>query len=228
MLDLLFDTELSMPQAVLIMVFSLVVIFVSLAIHEFAHAFAAYKMGDDTAKMAGRLTLNPLKHIDPMGFFWFLLIGVGWAKPVPINPIKFKKYRTGTRIVSIAGILANFLLGLLAAILYAILGATVGFVSEAMFYVSIFLQYFMIINSALVLFNLLPVYPLDGFTFITTFMKGENKYIKFNLKYGSLILIGLLLFSGIFSVMFPIDLLDFYLTIVYNFVYTPITWLGVL
>lgn len=222
------DSELSIQQAVLIIVFSLVVIFVSLAVHEFAHAFAAYKMGDDTAKQAGRLTLNPFKHIDPVGFVWFLLIGVGWARPVPINPVKFKKYRTGTRIVSLAGVMANFLLGLVAAIIYAILFAVVRFESEEISYIGILLEYFMVVNSALCLFNLLPIYPLDGFTFITTFMKSENKFIKFNLRYGSLILIGVLLFSGIFSMFFPIDLLSSYLSILYDFVYIPITWLGVL
>ena len=223
MLDTLVNSSnLTIQQAVLLVVFSLVVILISLSVHEFAHAFVAYKMGDDTPREAGRLTLNPFKHIDPSGFFWFLLIGVGWAKPVPINPLKFKKYKTGTRLVSVAGIIANFVLGLISAIIYAILHATIGESSEAIGYVYLLLDSFMMVNSALVLFNLLPFYPLDGFTFITTFMKSENKYIKFNMKYGHLVLLGIILVGSV------IFIFDFYLMLIYLFIYWPITLLGVL
>lgn len=223
MLDTLVNSSnLTIQQAVLLVVFSLVVILISLSVHEFAHAFVAYKMGDDTPREAGRLTLNPFKHIDPSGFFWFLLIGVGWAKPVPINPLKFKKYKTGTRLVSVAGIIANFVLGLISAIIYAILHATIGESSEAIGYVYLLLDSFMMVNSALVLFNLLPFYPLDGFTFITTFMKSENKYIKFNMKYGHLVLLGIILVGSL------IFIFDFYLMLIYLFIYWPITLLGVL
>ena len=223
MLDLVaLASDMTLPQAVLLVVFSIVAILISLTVHEYAHALVACKMGDDTPREAGRLTLNPMKHISLGGLFCFIILGIGWAKPVPINPIRFKKYRTGTRLVSIAGIIANFALGLLAAIVYAILNATIGSGGEVMAYVNILLQYFMMINSALVLFNLLPFYPLDGFTFITTFMKAENKYIKFNMKYGQLVLLGIILFTSLFY------LFDMYLSLIYMFIYFPITLLGVL
>ena len=88
---------------------SVVVFFISLAMHEFAHGFVAYKMGDPTPKMAGRVTLNPFKHLDLMGFLFFIFFGFGWAKPMPVNPLNFKKYKKGVRLVSIAGVLTNFL-----------------------------------------------------------------------------------------------------------------------
>jgi len=225
---ILYSSDITVQQAVLMIIFSLVVILISMTVHEFAHGLVAYKMGDDTAKLSGRLTLNPFKHIDPLGFFWFILIGVGWAKPVPVNPLKFKKYRTGMRLVSIAGVGANFILGLIASIIYAVLLATVGIGGEAVFYVYLLLELFMITNSALILFNLLPIFPLDGFNFVTTFMKGDNKFIKFNMRYGYTLLIGIILVSSLFSMMFGIDLFSLYLSLINDLIYTPITLLGVL
>ena len=114
---------------------------ISLTIHEFAHGLAAVKMGDPTPKMAGRLTLNPFKHLDLKGFLLFILLGVGWAKPMPVNPMNFKKFKKGTRIVSIAGVLANFIIGLLAAIILAIIFANVGSASVGLSYVIEILLY---------------------------------------------------------------------------------------
>ena len=82
---------------------------IAMSIHEFAHAKVAYILGDDTAKLSGRLTLNPLAHISPIGLVCFLLVGYGWATPVPVNPLRFKKYRLGMFLVSIAGVITNFI-----------------------------------------------------------------------------------------------------------------------
>ena len=195
--------------------------------HELAHSFTAYKMGDPTPKLMGRLTLNPFKHLSLGGFLMFVLLGIGWAKPVPINPLNFKKYRTGIRLVSISGILTNFMLGLIAAIIYAILLPTVGYINTAMECVFLVLQYFMVVNSFLALFNLIPIYPMDGFNFVTSFMRADNRYIKFNVKNGLKLLLCILLVTLLIETIFSFDLLDWYLSILYNYVYLPISLLGV-
>jgi len=224
---LIFNTILSnnlaIEDAIIMLIFSIVVFFISLALHEYAHSLAAYKMGDLTPKMQGRLTLNPLKHLDVSGFLAFLFLGFGWAKPVQINPLNFKKYRTGMRIVSIAGVLMNVFIGLLAAIIYAVLLATVGASSEVMVYIYLLLEMFMVVNSALAIFNFLPIIPLDGYNFITSFMKTENKFIRFNLRYGNILLFGVLIANIVLS-RFGFNILS----ILYNYVFTPIKYLGVL
>ncbi len=225
---LLFGSDMTAEQAVINFVITIIVFVISLSIHEFAHALSAFKQGDPTAKLAGRLTLNPFKHLSPSGFLMFVFFGVGWAKPTPVNPLNFKKYRSGIRKVSSAGVIANFILGLISAVLYAILYWTIGVPNEFMMYLLLILQYFMLINSFLALFNILPIYPLDGFNFITSFMKTENKYIRFNLKNGNNILIGILLTSLIIEIIFGFDLIDLYLSLLYNYVYMPITFIGAL
>ena len=224
---MLFDTLLSGSSisgySIIMFVFSIIVFFISLALHEFAHALAAYKMGDPTPKAQGRLTLNPIKHLDLSGFLCFMFLGFGWAKPVQINPLNFNKYRTGMRIVSVAGVLMNVFIGLLSAVIYAILLATVGLPSEAMLYVYLLLEMFMIVNSALAIFNFLPIMPLDGYNFLTSFFKSENKYTRFNLKYGTILLFAVLILNIILSRYFNFNII----TLLYDFVFTPIKFIGV-
>ena len=224
---ILFNDYYTPKEAVIVFLITIFVYLISLSLHEFAHSYTAYKMGDSTPKISGRLTLNPFKHLSMSGFLMFVLLGIGWAKPVPINSLNFKNYRKGIRLVSISGILTNFLLGLLCAILYSVLFSTVGYVNVAMEYVFLILQYFMIVNSFLALFNLIPVYPMDGFNFVTSFMRADNKYIKFNVKNGLKILLTILLVIIIIELLFSFDLLDWYLTLLYNYVYLPICFLGV-
>ena len=199
----------------------------SLSVHEFAHAVSAYAMGDKTAKMAGRMTLNPFKHIDLSGFILFIFLGVGWAKPVPVNPMNFKKFKKGNRIVSVSGVLANFFLGLIAAITCAILFVTVGVEVAAMEYVYTVLFYLMLVNSFLALFNLLPFAPLDGFNFIATFLKPDNKFLNKMLHNGFRILIVLIVISLFTDIFFGVDIFSWYLSVLYNYVYVPITFIGV-
>ncbi len=224
---ILFNNYYTPEEAVIIFLITIFVFFISLSIHEFAHAYSAYKMGDDTAKLAGRLTLNPFKHLSMSGTLFFILFGIGWAKPTPVNPLKFKKYRAGIRWVSSAGVLSNFLLGLLSAGIYAILYHTVGASNVAMEYVLLILQYFMLVNSYLALFNILPIYPLDGFNFITSFMRADNKFIHFSVKNSNIIIICVLVISLILEVFIGVDILSWYLSIIYNYIYLPIIFLGV-
>lgn len=214
-------------EAVIVFLITVFVFLISLSMHEFSHALMAYKLGDITPKVTGRLTLNPFKHLSLSGFLWFIILGIGWAKPVPVNPLNFKKFRTGIRCVSIAGITANFVLGLLAAIIYAILAATVGFSSVAMDYVFLVLQYFMIVNSFLALFNLLPIYPLDGFNFVSSFLRADNKFIQYNVKNGYKILLVILLICLLIEILFSFDILSWLLSLLYNYVFVPIALLGV-
>ena len=174
----------------------LVVLF-SLTIHEFAHAFAAYKFGDDTAKLAGRLTLNPFKHLDLWGSVCLLLVGFGWAKPVPINPLKFRQYKKGMFWVSSAGIITNFVLG----IIFSVAAYLLQFVCAHNYFL-LFLYFFFAfgcsLNFALAIFNLLPLYPLDGFNMISAYAKYDNKFVNFMHKYGQLIML-ILIISSAFS-----------------------------
>ena len=146
-------------------VLNLIVLLLSLTFHEFFHAFSAWKLGDDTAARMGRLTLNPVPHIDPIGTLLLPLLNapIGWAKPVPVNPSRFRKgvnMSTGDIIVSAAGPLSNLLLGLIAAI---VLGLVFRFAPDLQGGgVSAFLQRLMMVNAGLAIFNLLPVPPLDG------------------------------------------------------------------
>ena len=169
-------------QSVISYLLGIVTLFMSITCHEYAHGWAAFKMGDSTAKDAGRLTFNPFRHMDPVGTL-LILVGapIGWAKPVPVNPNNFTgKYRgrRGTVIISLSGITANLLLAIGAYLLqsviqvsYAVSGRDpAGWAGNLMVYVLIFCLLMFYRNIALAIFNLLPVPPLDGFKFISVFL----------------------------------------------------------
>lgn len=199
----------------------LIAILGAIILHEFAHGVVAYWNGDYTAKMNGRLSLNPAKHFDPIGFLMLALIGFGWAKPVPIDSRNFRNYKRGMITTSIAGVVCNVIQAFLAmsciAILAAILGDTVVFESRnfAYYFVNFtvyLLQYSATVNLTLFAFNLIPIYPLDGFRVVETLAKPYNRYVEFNYRYGSFLLLGLLVLSNVLGYISPyLDILGLYM-----------------
>jgi len=159
----------------------------SIIIHELAHGWVAYRMGDPTAKYAGRLTLNPLKHIDPIGTAMLFVFGFGWAKPVPVNLQYIRHARLGLILVSSAGIIANMIFAFLAVLLLRM------FSPSPSGSPGLFLYYLAQINIMLASFNLIPIPPLDGSKILMGFMPERLQYAFSRLEpFGLFIIIGLL------------------------------------
>lgn len=211
------------------MLLSLPAIFISLSVHEAAHGYAAYKLGDPTAKNLGRLTLNPLKHIDPIGFICMFLFGIGWANPVPVNSRYFKKPRRDMAITAAAGPLSNLFLAIIFTLLLRLLMIPVGirysdsFVStdSAIYYSSsleddkvfwiltilVCILYFgIVLNLSLMLFNLIPLPPLDGSRIAYIFM--PPKWYFGIMKYEKYIMIGFLVLLYLGVLTLPINFLS--------------------
>ncbi len=166
-----------------------------LSLHEFAHAFVAVKCGDMTPKAFNRYTLNPFAHFNLLGLMSFMLVGFGWAKPVPINPSNFKHYKRGCFFTSIAGIVANYLLAFVALPLCML---SVLYVPEFGYFTFVLqnaLGYVYLFSLSFAVFNLLPIYPLDGFRAIDSFTKKRGNFYMFLRTKGYYILLGLFVIS---------------------------------
>ena len=191
-------------------------ILMALSIHEFSHAYVAYKCGDDTARLLGRVTLNPIKHIDPMGFFMLLIAGFGWAKPVPVSPNRFKKRVRDDIFVSLAGVVTNLITAFFSVAILGLLqllaksNATF-FESSKYWYllfylVFLFFTFFVMINIGLALFNIIPIFPLDGFHVLQNLLGADSRVVWFLRRYGMYILLGLIVLG-----MFMWTPLDWYI-----------------
>jgi Zn-dependent protease len=172
--------------------FLIISVIIASTFHEFAHAWTAYQLGDLTAKSQGRLTLNPLKHIDPLGAIMLVLIGFGWSKPVPVNPNNFEKPVLDNAVVAAAGPISNLIMIALVALPLRLLQFVVS--PEVFNILLIFAIPFIRINSILALFNLIPIPPLDGSRIIKVILPKSLRYAWESLdRYGFIILMALLL-----------------------------------
>lgn len=164
---------------------------VAISVHEFGHAYSAHLLGDDTAKMYGRMTLNPAKHLDIMGLIAMLIVHIGWAKPVPVNPNNFKNYKVGNVIVSLAGVTANIIISIICVIIkkhvnmYAITEITSAII---------------IYNVSFAAFNLLPIPPLDGWGVISLFIPYKYNEIAYKYESMSSIIFLVLIITGAYSI----------------------------
>ena len=164
---------------------------VAISVHEFGHAYSAHLLGDDTAKMYGRMTLNPAKHLDIMGLIAMLIVHIGWAKPVPVNPNNFKNYKVVNVIVSLAGVTANIIISIICVIIkkhvnmYAITEITSAII---------------IYNVSFAAFNLLPIPPLDGWGVISSFIPYKYNEIAYKYESMSSIIFLVLIITGAYSI----------------------------
>ena len=155
------------------------IIFCVLPIHEFAHGYVACKLGDDTARLKGRLTMNPLAHVDPFGALMVILVGFGYAKPVPVNLGKFKrgKRKQYMALTAFAGPVSNIIMATIFTFFYCLIYHKFIYINNAMVYVALFLSVAAQINISLAVFNLLPIPPLDGSRILNAFLP-DRLYFK--------------------------------------------------
>ena len=202
-----------------------IVALIALPIHECAHGYAAYRMGDNTAKRQGRLTLNPLMHFDLFGTIAMILFGFGWAKPVPINPLNFDNPKKGMMLSSLAGPLSNIGLALVSMVLYKLsyipeyMGISGAFFST----VQMFLLYMISINITLGVFNLIPIPPLDG-SRIATYFLPRHIYFKI-MQYENIIFIALIAVLWLGILDGPITFVSSAVTGILDFITRPIDWI---
>ena len=188
----------SIPEIVI----SLFAVLLTLTIHEYSHGYAAYKLGDDTAKMYGRLTLNPIKHLDPIGALLMLIGGFGWAKPVPINTRYFKNAKWGMALSALAGPVSNFVLSFVSYIIYYLLASKLPWhtfsdgVYNLLFAVVMLFAISATMNLSLAIFNFIPIPPLDGSRVLFAFLPGR---IYFAVMRYEQIIMGLLMAAIVFG-----------------------------
>ena len=194
-----------LPMEVLIILLPILIF--SLCFHEFSHGYIAYRLGDHTAARSGRLTLNPLAHLDPIGSLMILFVGFGWAKPVPVNPINFSNPRVDMMKVAFAGPASNLILAFISGLMIRFANYS-DLMNNGILYQTLYV--FSFINIALAVFNMLPVAPLDGSQIFGNMISKNNPELAWKLQmYGPKILMGLILigivtpFSLLGTIMMP-------------------------
>ena len=209
---MLFDilNELGSQQQIIITIFAYaVILLIAIPIHECSHCFMAYLLGDDTGMRSGRVTLNPIRHWDPMGTIGILTVGIGWGKPAPVNPIRGRKVsaRAFMAITAAAGPISNILL----SYIFILIGKLVWFLfgasnPEVVIYVYFAFIMAARINISLAVFNLLPIPPFDGSRILLVFLK-ERTYFKL-MQYEQYIMIGVLLICWTGILDYPLTFLN--------------------
>ena len=179
----------------------------SLTVHEYAHARMALAFGDPTAKLNGRVTLNPLAHLDPIGTLALFLVHFGWAKPVPVNPMNLHPRRLGDIMVSLAGPLSNLLLAMVSGLLlrlWVFKGNPNHTYSE---HISILLSWTLAVNLMLCLFNLIPLFPLDGHHILREFLPAgmRSDFMRWQVRYGQVGLLAMIFLPRVLNVTGPIQ-----------------------
>lgn len=180
------------------LVLSIPGLLLALSMHEFAHGYAAYKMGDNTAKYSGRLSINPFDHLDPIGTLCLFLFRFGWAKPVPINPYNFKNQRKGTIIVSLAGPLMNFFIAFASAFLMEVVRRFMP-MSKITDFIWLILYYSELLNIGFMVFNLIPIPPLDGSKILLELLPYRYRNFFYQIERYSTIILVLIVGTNVLS-----------------------------
>lgn len=196
--------------AIIVILSRCFVVFCCLPIHELAHGLVAYKLGDDTAKKEGRLTLNPLAHLDPIGAIMIFLFGIGYARPVPVNIGKFKKPKQGMALTALAGPVSNILMAFLSVFLYyftlfIVRSAGLGAASSVL-YIASFFQYAASVNIMLAVFNLIPIPPLDGSRILNSVLSYKAYYKLMQYERYFMLAVFVILITGLLNA--PISFLS--------------------
>lgn len=175
------------------------IIFCVLPFHEFAHAFVAQKFGDDTARLSGRLTLNPLAHVDPFGALMIIIAGFGYAKPVPVNVGRFKrgKRKQQMALVALAGPVSNIIMAFISMMIFVGIHRITNFSSEMAYYLYLFFFYACSVNISLAVFNLIPIPPLDGSRILNAVLPDKYYYKLMQYERYIIMLIFVLIFTNV-------------------------------
>lgn len=191
---------------------------IAIMCHELTHGLFSYLLGDPTPKEQGRLSLNPIKHLDPIGTLCLILFGFGWAKPVMVDPRYYKNPKWGMALVALGGPLANFIIALLSGLVLTLIQLHAPYTQTIEIIFNFFL-YLMLINIGLGVFNLIPIPPLDGSKIIGAVLPDNayNQYMKYQ-KYGMIFILGLLILLDVLEALGYPSLLNELLNIIINFI----------